>query len=670
MFGRLLTILAHGVLALSLPGAAGVAWAQSSPAKSAPTPTLSAAPSSQDRILLEMRDAFAKKDSRTLTSLLPRVAGHPLEPLAAYWELATRLDTASHQEIRSFLQRNAGNYYEDRLRNDWLLLLGKNGDYDTFSAELPLFRMNDDRQVQCHALLVEYRRTGRNVAAEVAERWLAQRDADDGCTAAAKAMIDAGLMPEHVAWVKARLGMENNRPRAAAQAVGLLNPEWEAIVSRLHGSPAQYLDEKITAIRPRTKEFVTLALVRLATADPEAAVPHVSKTRWQAQLTEEELGYVWGVIGKRRAQRLNDTAMEAFERTDTRHLESDHLVWKARAALRAGQWAALERAVAAMPAAQQNDPTWVYWRARALQARNQPATALFEQIADTRGFYEQLALEALGLPVKPPAAPPAPTEAERQLVLQNAGLQRALTAFEIGLTTPAIREWTYEVALHTPGGLPDRELLAAAELACAREAWILCINTSKRTRDVVDMAQRFPMPFKDAVVQRSREIGLDPAYVYGLIRQESRFLINARSHVGASGLMQVMPATAQWTARRIGLTNFQPHQINERDTNIAIGTAYLKLALDDFEGSLPMAAAAYNAGPGRPRNWRNGPVLEAAIWIENIPFQETRDYVKKVLANTTNYAAILTGQPQRLSSRLGEVGPRPATARAPNTDLP
>lgn len=158
--------------------------------------------------------------------------------------------------------------------------------------------------------------------------------------------------------------------------------------------------------------------------------------------------------------------------------------------------------------------------------------------------------------------------------------------------------------------------------------------------------------------------------MYGLIRQESRFIMDARSHVGASGLMQVMPATAKWTAKKIGLSNFTPDQITDKETNVAIGTGYLKLVLDDFGGSLPLAAAAYNAGPSRSRRWREGPVLEAAIWAENVPFQETRDYVKKVLSNTTNYAALITGQPQSLKARLGSVGPRGANAPAENTELP
>jgi soluble lytic murein transglycosylase len=216
----------------------------------------------------------------------------------------------------------------------------------------------------------------------------------------------------------------------------------------------------------------------------------------------------------------------------------------------------------------------------------------------------------------------------------------------------------------------ERELLAAADLACKAEVWDRCINTSERTPNEVDTAQRYPMPLHDIVVQRSGEIGLDPAYVYGLIRQESRFIMDARSHVGASGLMQVMPATAKWTARKIGLSGFEPRQLTDKNVNVRIGTAYLKLVLDDFGGSMPLAAAAYNAGPSRSRAWRKGPTLEGAIWAENVPFAETRNYVKKVLSNTTVYASIITGQPQSLKARLGTVGPRPPHQPEVNEDLP
>jgi soluble lytic murein transglycosylase len=309
----------------------------------------------------------------------------------------------------------------------------------------------------------------------------------------------------------------------------------------------------------------------------------------------------------------------------------------------------------------------------------QEANALLESIAGVRGFYEQLALEELGRKVTVPARPDAPTADELEAARRNPSLQRALYAIGMGLRSEGVREWNYGTNLVDAQGkagmMNDRELLAAAQVACDNQVWDRCINTSERTRAVIDFEQRFPMPHKDAVIARSKTINLDPAYVYGLIRQESRFVTDARSHVGAAGLMQVMPATAKWTARKIGLNNFTPNQINDRDTNIAIGTGYLKLVLDSFEGSMPLAAGAYNAGPSRSRRWRapndgTGPVLEGAIWAENVPFNETRDYVKKVLSNTTNYAALITGQPQSLKAKLGLVGPRSASAPAENLDLP
>ena len=660
--GRLIKRLAVWILPCALWGVVGAPLANTNPAAA-------------DRALQDMRDAFRKGDAKGLLLALPRLQGHPLEPLSAYWTLRGRLEQASHDEVRAFLKRYSGSYHEDRLRNDWLLLLGRRGDWDTFAQEHPAYRMRDDKEVACYALYVEHLKQQTPVADKVRDLWLAQKDADEGCLLAAKQQLAAGLLPPSVAWQRARWAMENNRVRAATQAVGLLDADWVATVQAIHTDPGKYLDDKVTAIRPRTKELVTLALVRLAATDLEAATDEVQKVRWRTQLTAEEKSWVWGVIGKRLAQRLSDTALPSFKQARNDQLSDDQLGWKARSALRAGAWGEVLSAITAMGPAQRQEPVWTYWEARALLALQTPgateqARALYQRMASSVGFYEQLALEGLGRPLTAPAKPAPLTAAELREAADNAGLQRALLAIQLGLRTEGVREWNYTTNLHTPGGMGERQLLAAADLACKNEVWDRCINTSKRTTTEIDHAQRFPTPHRAAVVNRAQAIGLDPAYVYGLIRQESRFITDARSGVGASGLMQVMPATAAWTAKRIGMTDFKANQITDRDTNIAIGTAYLKLALDDFEGSMPMAAAAYNAGPSRPRSWRNGPVLEAAIWIENIPFSETRDYVKRVLSNTTNYAALLTGEPQRLSQRLAPIGPRATSAQAPHPDLP
>ena len=662
-----------------------------------------------DNLLLDMNQAFKRGDRKKLAQLLPQAKGHPLEPWAAYWEIKSRLAEVTPQEVQDFLARYAGSYQEDRLRNDWLLLLGQRRDWTTFEVEHPQYRMGDDKEVRCYALLVDYLKSGPTapgaaaIATEVKKNWMSQRDGDDGCTTAAARLVGTKQLTVEDAWQKARLAAEANRPRAARDAVAIVSPESVAMVTDIFSSPAKFLTDKSLAIRKTRKELIALALVKMASTDAEGAA-NMMDTKWGTQLTSEERNWVWGVIGKQTATRIGTVpgseAVKYFARVDKdTDLTDEMLGWKVRAGLRAGRqpsWPLVLSAINAMSPDARNDPTWSYWKARALLAtlpavaalanpaptssvlpaigpQRAEALALLQSIASVRGFYEQLALEELGQKITVPPKPAAPSAEEKEAARLNPGLSRASYAIAIGLRSEGVREWNYSTNLAKPGGMSDRELLAAAQLACDRQIWDRCINTSERTKMVVDLEQRFPMPFREAVVKRAQAISLDPAYVYGLIRQESRFIMDARSGVGASGLMQVMPATARETARRIGMVGFTADQITDRDTNIAIGTGYLKLVLDDLSGSLPLAAAAYNAGPGRPRTWRGqpgSPLMEAAIWAENVPFSETRDYVKKVLSNTTSYAAILTGQPQSLKARLGMVGPRDAAQPEPDKTLP
>ena len=640
-------------------------------------PVALAAPERGDELLLEMRTAFNKGQSKRLTEILPTVKGHVLEPWAAYWELRARLETASTEEISQFLAQYKGTYQEDRLRNDWLLLLGKNRDWSRFGVEAPNFRMNDDHEVRCYTLAMEHILAGVNLAEEVKSQWYRQKDTGAACALAAEKHFAGGHLKAAEVWHKARLAMEARQIRAAQLAVNIVAPDAMADFAELSSNPARFLARLTPSNRPQTQELALLGLIRLADSSPDGAATAL-QDRWGKQLSSAQRTWAWGAIGRQAAQKLSDEATAYFANAAPAGMSDEHLAWRVRAALRQNRWGDVLASVKAMSADAAAEPIWTYWHARALlrtgrsEADQQLARQMLQRIASVRSFYEMLAQEELGQPIAPPLDPTPLTAAEKDQARINPGLQRALAAITLGLRSEGVREWNYTTNLHVEGGMTDRELLAAADLACQQEVWDRCINTSERTRGVIDLTQRFPMPHKKEVLARSREIGLDPAYVYGLIRQESRFITDARSGVGASGLMQVMPATAKWTAKKIGLTNFQAHQINDRDTNIAIGTGYLKLVLDDFAGSLPLAAAAYNAGPGRPRIWRGGsgaPLLEAAIWAENIPFTETRDYVKKVLANTTIYAAMITGTTQSLKARLGQIGPRD-TQTSENRDLP
>jgi soluble lytic murein transglycosylase len=261
-------------------------------------------------------------------------------------------------------------------------------------------------------------------------------------------------------------------------------------------------------------------------------------------------------------------------------------------------------------------------------------------------------MEELGEKISIPQAARPVTPAELAPMAANPGLRRALKFFSLRLRFEGTREWNWELRKFN-----ERELLAAAEFARQNEILDRMVNTSERTRTEFDYTQRFPAPHNEIMQPTTQSLGLDRAWVYGLIRQESRFITDARSGVGASGLMQVMPSTGQWVAKKIGMTDFVHSMLSDLRTNIQLGANYMNMVLANSDGSLPLASAAYNAGPGRARSWRatlNGP-MEGAIFAESIPFPETRAYVKNVLSNATTYAALFENKPQSLKMRLGTV---------------
>lgn len=675
-FGMILTLRA--VIACALALAIGVPALAAQAAPAAPAPAVAGS----DDVILQMNAAYRRGDRAQLTALLPLAQGNPLEPWAAYWELKARLQDATLQDVQAFTQRYAGTYQEDRLRNDWLLLAGKRRDWGGFDAEYAHFRMRDDPEVRCYAVVAGLAAGTQPSAAAVAQvrrDWYAERNNGDGCLLAARWLREGGQFTDADLWQKARRAIEAGQPASARDAADLASAGAGVDVAALQQDPQRYLAHDANADSAAGKELVALALIRLARQDADLAAQQLQDP-WGTWLSPKTRDWLWGVIGKWSALDRSDRALGYFAKvTQTSDLDDDLLSWKARAALRLGDWQQVLAAVNAMTDPNREGGAWLYWKARAQaalakdDAGRAAARVGFEALAmrpGQRGFYGQLALDELGQSITIPPAPAPLTDAERRWALHNTGLQRALYAIALGLRSEGVREWNYWVNLDTPGGLPDRELLAAADLACSRQVWDRCINTSERTRSFVDFSQRFPVPDRNVVVPQAQQVGLDPAYVYGLIRQESRFVDTARSGAGASGLMQIIPATARWTARQIGMSDFSPSAINDLQTNILIGTNYLKLILDDFQNSMPMATAAYNAGPGRPRNWRIGPVLEGAIWIENMPFAETRDYVKKVLANTIDYATIFNGAPQSLKARLGTVGPLPPGEADPSQGLP
>jgi soluble lytic murein transglycosylase len=337
-----------------------------------------------------------------------------------------------------------------------------------------------------------------------------------------------------------------------------------------------------------------------------------------------------------------------------------------RAALRAGQWATVRDTIDRMSAAARQEATWTYWYGRSLAALGEPdgSRAYFLRIAGQPDFYGLLATEELGYVITPPEAMHEPSDEEVEAARRDPGLARALELIRLGIRTEGVREWLFSIR-----SLDDTRLLAAAELARRAGVYDRAISTADRTKRLHNFALRYPVPFRDVFGEYARTQGLDEAWVMGLVRQESRFIAEARSSAGAAGLMQVMPRTARFVAAKIGLRNYRPASVTDIETNVTLGTGYLKMVLDQL-GHPVLASAAYNAGPARARRWRDPErSLEGAIYAETIPFGETRDYVKKVTANAVFYAAMLEKKLTPIKARLGTIAPR-SVAEPVEDELP
>jgi soluble lytic murein transglycosylase len=639
--------------------------------------------------LMDMRSAYFRDQSGALQDMLPTIAGHPLEPLAAYWTLKSRLEEATAVEVQAFFKRYSGSYYEDRLRNDWMLLLGKRQDWVALQAAHRAFRMNDDRDVTCYewqAQLALGQAAAPSASPLITTKtlvafWQQQTGRDEACLGAVTQLLRLGLISPEVVWTRARDAAMWADKEAFIDAVALVEPGQRVLATQLYNNPQAFLNTRKAQPKKAAGNWLSVALIRLTMRDYDAVMDVLAF--WLPYLNADQQTWVNATVATREAMRLDNSAHTRFATTRNDQLSDTQLEWKVRAALRAADWDSVLQTTRDMPLTVAQQPAWVYWRARALTSvhdglRNERntglATQLLKRIATPDNFYGQLAMQALGQAVTARRPALAPSHSDERAVKKNPSLRRAVLAFKLGLRSEAVREWHYGIALHEPGGMPNGQLLAAAQWACKLAIWDRCINTASRMSKPAGSRLLYPMPFKHAVVRKAKLRQLDPAVVFGIVRQESRFVMEARSGVGASGLMQIMPATATWTAKKIGLSGFSLGQLNEQDTNLTLGTSYLKLLLDDFQASLPMAAAAYNAGPSRSRRWRgtdaDSPTLEAAIWMENIPFNETRGYVQHVVANTVNYAARITNKPQTVAKHLLPIGPKDQTAPAQDESLP
>ncbi|MDR2839481.1 MAG: lytic transglycosylase domain-containing protein [Azonexus sp.] len=630
--------------------------------------SLSSLAAEGDDVFLAAREAFRVGDKVKLDEAAARIGNHELAAYVENYPLRMKMEDGNSEALRDFLARNEGTSVAERLRADWIRSLAKRSAWGEVEREYARL-LAPEPEITCFNQQARLARGDRSVFDEITPLWLDMLDPPVACQPLLDALVSARRVGVDDVWKRIRRQLEANRTGPARATLNYL-PDSELPEGRQYELTIAGPQKQVKALvarwqnRRANREMLAIAIQRLALADPRQAAAELEKREAMLQAPERE--WAWSQLALQGARRHLPEARIWYARANATPLTEEAAQWKARAALREVDWGGVRDAIVAMPPELAARPEWIYWLGRAYKAggRTTEANALFTRIAGQASFYGNLADEELGRSITPPPRARALSAEEQREARDNPGLRRALAFFRLDLRFEGVREWNWALR-----GMNDRQLLAAADLAKNSQVWDRAINTADRTRDEHDYNLRFLAPYDDQVRAAARNQTLDDAWVYGLMRQESRFVTNARSSAGASGLMQLMPGTAKWVAKKIGLADYHPGRVTDTETNLLLGTSYMKMVMENLDNQPLLASAAYNAGPGRARRWLPARPLEGAIYAETIPFSETRDYVKKVMSNAVYYSALFNGKPDSLKARLGTIGP--TSAQTPkDADLP
>jgi soluble lytic murein transglycosylase len=608
------------------------------------------ADASPDEDFLAARSAYAKGRIDQFDRLAARVPeAHPLAPYLLFWRLKSR--NATPAEWAAFAAQHSDSPLSQRAWLDVARQYGRGEDWANFRTALARAGRTDP-ELDCYQLRARLTEGDAGAEAAGVELFRVSQDLPSGCDPLFAALAGRGALTEAVRLARLRLALEAGNLRLARELLGSLPAadRSEALLAQAQRGP-----EKVVETAPAGAaelEVVLYGLAQVARKDPAQAAARWEKV--QDGLPEPVRQHGWGVVAMAAARGQMPEAVDWYLRARDQLSDSQKL-WRVRVMLRAGRWLDVFQGIVSLPAKTQEEAVWRYWKARALKALNAASQAnpLFAALSREIHYYALLADEELPVRLENRDEEYRPSAEDVAASERRPALARALLLRKLDLRVDAVAEWDWALR-----EMDDRQILAAAELA-RREQWYdRAILTAEKTRDLHNFDLRYLTPYRDLAEAQARQNGLDPAWVYGLMRQESRFVDYARSRVGAQGLMQIMPATSRWIARQLGLGRKAQASMNDPAENIRFGTYYLRHVQDSLQGSAVLASAGYNAGPGRARKWQALVPLEGAIYVESIPFAETREYVKKVLANAVYYSQRLGLPGRSLKARLGTIPAR------------
>lgn len=633
-----------------------------------------------DSAFISAMKAYQKGHLAALRELSKQIAGHPLHDYVQLWELLLALkhkpfDDDLQIQMTGFIATHQGDYLAERARSDYARIKAEYDDVKSFNELWPhLTWQVSEPDMQCHRAYITLLQKKDAASLSAAKQHL--KATPSAHIEACKRLGDlVDKQDPKWAWAHLLTLLQQKRYQLAKILIVANRSTGRLPVSFVHVSdllknPSLWYQVNRRRFGKLNAHLLAAAALRFAPYDITKAVTIARAA--SARFTPHTRALVWGRIGYEAALRHDKNTLQYYLNagkllgTDVYTVNHDLiLLWQARAALREHKWHRVLASIEKLSPPLQKSSVWTYWKGRALIAtgKSKKGRPLLESLVQGTDFYSLLACDALAQPYNTgfTEAYEVLSEEKVQAFRRNPHLIRARAFYDLDLLLEGNREWNWAMK-----GLSSLQRLELAQYALIEEIPHRAIASSIGAKPFVRPVA-FPRPYTDEIRAAAHQTQLPESWLFGLIRQESRFISFARSSVGAKGLMQVMPKTGKWVARRMDIPRFKVADLDEVDINVKIGAYYLRCVYDNFDTSVPLATAAYNAGPSRAQQWRSSLLspIEAAIYVETIPFTETRDYVKKVTTNAIYYAQE-TDPYLRLTTLLGIVTPKGSNA----TSLP
>jgi soluble lytic murein transglycosylase len=614
---------------------------------------------------LRAESALSKREMQRFRELRDGLRDYPLYPYLEFADLSRRLGSAGSDEIQSFLERHADTPLAWRLRRTWLKRLARRGQWEKY---LTVYEQTGDTTMQCQWLraLINADRADEALP-HVETLWLVGHSQPPACDPVFKVWREAGYLDRELVWRRIELAVRAGRPSLASYLTRYLEADERPLAKewlRVRRQPTRVMRvASLEGDREIIESILVYGIERLARRDPEKAAATWERLRTRFVFTGGAVATVHRRIGLSYAFRHRVEALYWLNAIPESEMGQRATEWRILSSMRHGEWRqALDQILAVGGGEQIRAPSsqrWSYWLARTLESLDwhDDADAIYGELAHERSYYGFLAADRIDREYQLNHRTLEYSDHEMRLLAAQPGAMRARELYSLGRTVNARREWRMFTR-----NMSDEELARAAKLADAWGWHGRAIMTVARTPHLDDLEMRFPLAYHDRVLEQASANRIDPAWMYAIVRQESAFMADARSPAGALGLMQIMPSTG----RRIGRSLSKPlgnrRQLLDADVSLEFGSNYLRTLLDQLDENPILAAAAYNAGPHRVERWRPAEHnMSADLWIENVPFRETREYLRRVIAYTTIYEQRLGRAPVRVSERFASIPSRATT---------